>query len=129
MQQRLQQLQRLTSAMQTRKRAYELRMAQINSGIARLTGERANLLTAASGAEVFPGASLHYVKRLAMIDRQLSLQQNEVNQLRLLHMKAGADLRRAEIIMETEAAAVERLKEARYLEQVVDTALLRRPAG
>ena len=84
-------------------------------------------MAASNGVELYPGSSIHYVKRMDLLGRQVSEQQNELRQLHLLHMKAGADLRRSEIISEKEATSVRKLQEAKYLEQVVDIALLRRP--
>lgn len=126
MEDRLHRLQRLTGAMQARKRAHEFRMAQINHRLTMLASERAQLVASADGPELFTGSSLHYVKRLEGIDKQVKSQQRELEQLKLLQMKAAADLRRSEISMNSELAVVQRLREARYLEQVVDTSLLRR---
>lgn len=121
---RLPRLQRLTSALATRKRAYELRIAQINARIAGLAQEQEQVMAAAdTGREPFPGANLHYIKRLEVIGRQLSGLRSEINQLSVLHLKAGADLRRSEIIHGREQEHVLRQQQSRYLEQVIDTAL------
>lgn len=127
MDERLQRLKRLTSAMATRKRAYELRLAQVNGRIASLSAEQTSLLSAASApGEPFPGANLHYVKRLEAIARQLRQQENELRQLTLLHLKSAADLKRSQIISQREVEAADRLRENRYLEHVIDVSLTSR---
>lgn len=124
---RLRMLKRLTSALHTRKRAMELRLAQVNNRLAALAREREELLAAANtGPELLPGSSLHYIKRIQAIEKNSAALRREASQLSLLHLKAGADLRRSEIISERETAVADKLKEARYLEQVIDTSLIRR---
>ncbi len=124
---RLQRLKRLTSALQTRKRAMELRLAQVNNRLAALAREQEQLLKAASNpAEPVPGANLHYVRRLDAVGKQIEAKRREHTQLSLLHLKSGADLRRSEIVTAREQAEDDKLREARYLEQVIDTALFRR---
>jgi hypothetical protein len=127
MDERLHRLKRLTSALATRKRAYELRMAQINNRIAMLVAEQDEVMQAAGNPhEPFPGANTHYVRRQENIGRQLAAQKNELQQLSLLHLRSGADLRRSEIILAREEAEASRQSQNRYLEQVIDVSLLRR---
>jgi hypothetical protein len=127
MDERLHRLKRLTSALATRKRAYELRMAQINNRIAVLTSEHDELMREAAGLyEPFPGANLHYIRRIEVIARQITAQKHDLQQLSLLHLRAGADLRRSEIIGAREEAEALRLQQNRYLEQVIDLSLQRR---
>lgn len=124
---RLQKLKRLTSALATRKRAYELRMAQINHRIAALNGEHEEMMQAAANPhELLPGSNSHFVRRMQAIARQLKAQQHDLKQLELMHLRAGADLRRSEIIEQREAAETERLRQNRYLEQVIEVSLQRR---
>lgn len=124
---RLQKLKRLTSALATRKRAYELRMAQINNRIATLNGEHAEMMKSAGNPhEPIPGANGHYIRRMQAITHQLTAQKHELEQLALLHLRAGADLRRSEIVQQREEAESERLRQNRYLEQIIDVSLQRR---
>jgi hypothetical protein len=127
MEERLHRLKRLTSALATRKRAYELRMVQINNRITALTDEQETLLQQASEAhEPIPGANLHYIRRIEALNRQIAAQKHELHQLSLLKLRAGAELRRSEIIGAREEAEVLRLQQNRYLEQVIDLSLQRR---
>lgn len=105
----------------------ELRLAQVNNRLAALAREQELLLKAASNpVELVPGANLHYVRRLDAIGSQIEAKRREQAQLSLLHLKSGADLRRSEIVTAREQEEDNKLREARYLEQVIDTALFRR---
>ena len=126
---RLHRLKRLTSALATRKRAYELRMAQINNRIATLNAEQdrghaggrqsARAITRRQYATICGGwiqsSRVRWLRRSTIC-----------SSCRCCICAAGADLRRSEIISVREEAEAERLRQNRYLEQVIDVSLQRR---